>query len=356
MRETVTRAGGGFAFGGLGAGRYAVRASSGVVASATARAIEAGDGAAAAPVPLELSPGRAVAGRVIDDAGAALADVPVRIESDTGAPGRGSAADARAVRSGGHFTALVSPGWFSALRLAAPARAAAGAGHRRPRPGHARASADQGRARAGARRARVREGARSARRRGGGGARALPRERDRGSDGADRTVAAGRGGGGDAFGRGAGARLDARHGRRQGRAFRRRRPDPGPLPRRGRAWRGRAAAQRRVRDGAGRAPRRGKLALRPGFGRGPRHRRGRRPDRRGARRGRRRRRLGGVRGAVRADGRGGALHAGAAGGKLPAVRERRRPRHRTGRGRRHGGTAPPALEIKLLRAEAGWRV
>ena len=56
-------------------------------ASAIVRAIEAGDGAASAPVALELSPGRAMAGRMADDSGAALADVPVRIESDGQAPG-----------------------------------------------------------------------------------------------------------------------------------------------------------------------------------------------------------------------------------------------------------------------------
>ena len=111
-RETVTRAGGGFAFGGLGAGRYAVRAVSGVVASATTRAIEAGDGPAAAPVQLEMSPGRAIAGRVIDDAGSALADVPVRIESDTGAPGEDPLPTLVQSNRAGTFTALVSPGGF----------------------------------------------------------------------------------------------------------------------------------------------------------------------------------------------------------------------------------------------------
>ena len=261
-------------------------------ASATTRAIEAGDGPAAAPVELEMSPGRAVAGRVIDDAGSALADVPVRIESDTGAPGDDPLPTLVQSDRAGTFAALVFPGGFrlSASRPGyvprrAPVIDARGAGKA--------ASAHQGRARAGARRARVREGARSARRRGGGGARALPGERDRGSDGADRAVAAGRGGGGDAVGRGAGARLDARHGRRQGRAVRRRRSDPGPLPRRGRAWRGRAAAQRRVRAGAGRAPRRGQAGAAARVpGRGPRDRRERRPDRRGARVVGRRRRLG----------------------------------------------------------------
>jgi hypothetical protein len=112
LRETVTRAGGGFAFGGLGAGRYAVRAVSGVVASATTRAIEAGDGPTAAPVELEMSPGRSITGRVIDDAGSALADVPVRIESDTGAPGEDPLPTLVQSDRAGTFTALVFPGGF----------------------------------------------------------------------------------------------------------------------------------------------------------------------------------------------------------------------------------------------------
>src|SRR3954465_5187780 len=78
LRETLTRAGGGFAFGGLGAGRDAGRAVTGEAASASLRAIEAGDGPAASPVQLELAPGRGVAGRVIDDVGAAASHVPGR--------------------------------------------------------------------------------------------------------------------------------------------------------------------------------------------------------------------------------------------------------------------------------------
>jgi carboxypeptidase family protein len=112
LRETVTRAGGGFAFGGLGAGQYAVRAVSGGVASATTRAIEAGDGPAGASVQLEMSPGRAIAGRVIDDAGAALADVPVRIESDSGAPGEDPLPTLVQSDRAGTFTAVVAPGGF----------------------------------------------------------------------------------------------------------------------------------------------------------------------------------------------------------------------------------------------------
>jgi len=112
LRETVTRAGGGFAFGGLGAGRYALRAVSGDAASAPVRAIEAADGSAAAPVVLELSAGRAVAGRVIDDAGTALAAVPVRIETDAGAPGEDPLPTLVQSDGAGNFSALLFPAGY----------------------------------------------------------------------------------------------------------------------------------------------------------------------------------------------------------------------------------------------------
>jgi hypothetical protein len=112
LRETVTRAGGGFAFGGLGAGQYAVRAVSGDAASSPVRAIEAGESPAAPPVQLELSAGRAIAGRVIDDAGAALAEVPVRIETDTGAPGDDPLPTIVASDRAGNFGALLFPGGY----------------------------------------------------------------------------------------------------------------------------------------------------------------------------------------------------------------------------------------------------
>jgi len=86
MRETVTRAGGGFAFGGLGAGRYALRAVASDAASTTWRGIEATE-TASPSIQIEIGPCRAVAGRVIDDAGTALAAVPVRIEIGKDAPG-----------------------------------------------------------------------------------------------------------------------------------------------------------------------------------------------------------------------------------------------------------------------------
>jgi len=113
LRESATRAGGGFAFGGLGAGRYAVRAVRGDSASAPQRGVEASESpAAAAAVVLELAPGRAVTGRVIDDVGSALAEVPVRIETDTGAPGEDPLpAMVRSDRDG-NFASLVFPGSY----------------------------------------------------------------------------------------------------------------------------------------------------------------------------------------------------------------------------------------------------
>src|SRR5262245_30239903 len=112
LRETVTRAGGGFAFGGLGAGLYAVRAVGADVASATTRAIEAGEGPTAASVQLRRSAGRRAAGRVIDGAGSALADVPVRIGTDTGAPGDDPLPTLVTSDRAGSFGALVSPGSY----------------------------------------------------------------------------------------------------------------------------------------------------------------------------------------------------------------------------------------------------
>src|SRR6185436_17379958 len=112
LRETITRAGGGFAFGGLGAGRYAVRAVRGEAASAALRAIEAGDGPTAASVQLELSAGRTVNGGVIDDAGSALAEVPVRIEADTGPPGDDPLPTLVSSDRDGNFATLVFPGGY----------------------------------------------------------------------------------------------------------------------------------------------------------------------------------------------------------------------------------------------------
>src|SRR5262245_48565475 len=80
-RETVARATGGFAFGGLGEGRYAVRAADSTRASATIAGLEAGDAATAKTVDLELGSAQSAAGRVIDDAGAGVAAIAVRVEA-----------------------------------------------------------------------------------------------------------------------------------------------------------------------------------------------------------------------------------------------------------------------------------
>jgi protocatechuate 3,4-dioxygenase beta subunit len=112
VRETFTRQGGGFAFGGLGAGRYAVRAVSADAASAPVRVVEAGDSSSAAPVQLELSAGRIITGRVIDDAGAALADVPIRIEQDSGAPGDDPLPTIVPSDRAGAFSAVVPAGGY----------------------------------------------------------------------------------------------------------------------------------------------------------------------------------------------------------------------------------------------------
>jgi hypothetical protein len=118
LRETATREGGRFAFGGLGAGLYALRAVDTQLASAPRREVEAREHAPdeEAVVVLELSAARAVSGRVIDDAGAPLADVPVRIEVDSGAPGEDPLPTVIASDSAGSFTAQLYPG---AYRLSA---------------------------------------------------------------------------------------------------------------------------------------------------------------------------------------------------------------------------------------------
>jgi len=116
LRESVTRAGGGFAFGGLGDGRYALRAVGNDLASPPSRAVEAADGPGAAPVDLELAPARSITGRVVDDTGAPLADVPVRIETAAGAPGDDPLPTRLQSDRAGGFAALVFPG---AYRLSA---------------------------------------------------------------------------------------------------------------------------------------------------------------------------------------------------------------------------------------------
>jgi protocatechuate 3,4-dioxygenase beta subunit len=112
IRETATREGGRFAFGGLGAGLYALRAVDTQLASAPRREVEAHEPApdvVEAPVVLELSAARAVSGRVIDDAGAPLAAVPVRIERDAAAPGEDPLPTLIASDGAGSFTAQLYP-------------------------------------------------------------------------------------------------------------------------------------------------------------------------------------------------------------------------------------------------------
>jgi hypothetical protein len=117
LRETTTRPGGGFAFGGLGAGLYSLRALSSDAASAPRRAVESQDRPPPdAPVVLDMVPAIAVTGRVIDDAGAALGDVPVRIEADSGTPGEDPLPTLVRSDGAGAFAARVFPG---AYRLSA---------------------------------------------------------------------------------------------------------------------------------------------------------------------------------------------------------------------------------------------
>jgi hypothetical protein len=112
VRETTTRAGGGFAFGGLGAGRYALRAATADLASPVLRGVQAGDGPGAAEaVRLDLVAGQAIAGRVVDDAGTALA-VQVRIEAGSGAPGEDPLPTLTSSDAAGNFAARVAPGRY----------------------------------------------------------------------------------------------------------------------------------------------------------------------------------------------------------------------------------------------------
>ena len=112
VRETSTRAGGGFAFGGLGAGRYALRAATADLASPVLRGVEAGDGPGAAAIRLDMAAGQAIAGRVVDDAGTALAGVQVRIEAGVGAPGEDPLPTLVSSDAAGNFAARVIPGRY----------------------------------------------------------------------------------------------------------------------------------------------------------------------------------------------------------------------------------------------------
>ena len=86
-RQTRTRADGGFVFGGLGAGDYALRAQHDSLVSPIARGISVGRPGVRAPVRLSLQPGRLIAGRVVEDDGQAPAGAEVRGEPAASAPG-----------------------------------------------------------------------------------------------------------------------------------------------------------------------------------------------------------------------------------------------------------------------------
>ncbi len=81
VRETTCSADGRFAFGGLGDGSYALRAVDGRLLSATVRGIAAGRDGTNLPAPLALAPGETIGGRVVEDGGAALPGIEVRVES-----------------------------------------------------------------------------------------------------------------------------------------------------------------------------------------------------------------------------------------------------------------------------------
>jgi protocatechuate 3,4-dioxygenase beta subunit len=112
VRETTTRAGGGFAFGGLGAGRYALRAATADLASPVLRGVDAGEGPGAAAIRLDMVAGQAIAGRVADDAGTALAGVDVRIEAGGAVPGEDPLPTLVSSDAAGAFAARVAPGRY----------------------------------------------------------------------------------------------------------------------------------------------------------------------------------------------------------------------------------------------------
>jgi len=86
VRETICSADGRFAFGGLGDGSYALRAIDHRQVSATVRGIAAGRDGTNLPAPLRLAPGETIGGCVVEDAGAALPGIEVRVEFPV--PGR----------------------------------------------------------------------------------------------------------------------------------------------------------------------------------------------------------------------------------------------------------------------------
>jgi hypothetical protein len=87
LRQAHTRADGGFVFGGLGAGAYALRAVQGGLVSPVAHEVQVGREGARAPLRLALEPGQTIAGRVVEDAGNGLRGIEVRGEVAALAPG-----------------------------------------------------------------------------------------------------------------------------------------------------------------------------------------------------------------------------------------------------------------------------
>ncbi|HZL21537.1 MAG TPA: carboxypeptidase-like regulatory domain-containing protein [Polyangia bacterium] len=86
-RQARTRADGGFVFGGLGAGDYALRAEHDNLVSPIARGISVGRPGTRAPLRLSLQPGLSIVGRVVEDDGQAPAGAEVRGEVAALTPG-----------------------------------------------------------------------------------------------------------------------------------------------------------------------------------------------------------------------------------------------------------------------------
>jgi len=79
-RKARTRPDGGFVFGGLGTGLYALRAVRGDLVSPIARGVQVGREGTRAPLRLALEPGQKISGRVVEDGGNGLRGVEVRGE------------------------------------------------------------------------------------------------------------------------------------------------------------------------------------------------------------------------------------------------------------------------------------
>ena len=113
VRQTLSRADGRFAFSGLGDGSYALRAVRADLASPTVHGVAAGRDGANLPAPLALAPGQAVTGRLVQDAGVALAGFEVRAESAAYAPGDDPLpVVARTDQSGAFTIGPLSPGSY----------------------------------------------------------------------------------------------------------------------------------------------------------------------------------------------------------------------------------------------------